>query len=109
MYFSYETGNGISAQEQGALKNPEAMEAQGSFQYTAPDGSAIQVTYVANEEGFQPQGPHIPTPPPIPAAIQRALDWIAAHPEPEQQPKQQQFKRDSVHILPAKRNNKFKY
>ncbi|CAH1368999.1 hypothetical protein MTP99_010485 [Tenebrio molitor] len=87
---SFETGNGIAAQEQGQLKNSghpdgEAEEVQGSFQYTSPDGTPILLQYIANENGFQPQGAHLPvapTPPPIPPAIQRALAWIAAHPAP---------------------------
>lgn len=66
------------------MKN-DAEEVQGSFQYQAPDGTAISLTYIANEDGFQPQGDHLPTPPPIPAAILRALEWLEAHPEPEQQ------------------------
>nr|CAI5840093.1 unnamed protein product [Callosobruchus analis] len=85
---SFETGNGIVAQEQGQIKNAgsenEAAEVQGSFQYQAPDGTPISMNYIANEGGFQPQGDHLPTPPPIPPAIQRALEWIAAHPEPEE-------------------------
>ncbi|KAF7268621.1 endocuticle structural glycoprotein SgAbd-8-like [Rhynchophorus ferrugineus] len=80
-HWSYETENGIAAQEQGQLKNPDTMEAQGSFQYTADDGTPIQVQYIANEGGFQPQGAHFPTPPPIPAAILRSLEYNAAHPE----------------------------
>lgn len=83
--WSYETGNGIQAQEQGALKNVggegEAMVAQGSFSYTDSEGNPISLTYVADENGFQPQGAHLPTPPPIPAEILRALEYIAAHPE----------------------------
>ncbi|KAJ3633548.1 hypothetical protein MTP99_010487 [Tenebrio molitor] len=86
--WSYETENGIAAQEQGALKNANsaepAQEAQGSFQYTAPDGTPISIQYVANENGFQPQGAHLPVPPPIPEAILRSLEWNAAHPEPEE-------------------------
>ncbi|XP_019878614.1 endocuticle structural glycoprotein ABD-4 [Aethina tumida] len=86
--WSYETANGIKADEQGQLKNAgsenEAQEAQGSFSYTADDGTPIALQYIANEGGFQPQGDHLPTPPPIPPAIQRALEWLAAHPEPEQ-------------------------
>nr|CAI5869972.1 unnamed protein product [Callosobruchus analis] len=61
------------------------MEVTGSYEYIADDGTKIQVTYIANENGFQPQGDHLPTPPPIPPAIQRALEWIAAHPDPEEQ------------------------
>ncbi|CAH0558121.1 unnamed protein product [Brassicogethes aeneus] len=86
--WSYETGNGIKADEQGQLKNAgaenEAQEAQGSFSYTADDGTVISLQYIANEEGFQPVGDHLPTPPPIPPAIQKALEWLAAHPEPEE-------------------------
>lgn len=84
-FYSYETGNGITAEEQGFLKNAgqpeqEAQVAQGQYQYTAPEGEVIQLSYVADENGFQPQGSHIPTPPPIPPAIQRALDYLATLP-----------------------------
>lgn len=55
--------------------NPEAPEvivATGSFSYTSPEGELISVQYAADDEGgFQPQGNHLPTPPPIPPAIQR--------------------------------------
>lgn len=93
-HLAYETGNGIVAEEHGVLKNAgipdaEAEEVAGSVAYTAPDGTPIQLSYVANENGFQPVGAHLPvapvddnTPPPIPPAILRALEWIAAHPEP---------------------------
>ncbi|XP_043272929.1 endocuticle structural glycoprotein SgAbd-8-like [Venturia canescens] len=83
--WSYETGNGIQAEEQGHLKNVgtenEAMSAQGRFSYTSEDGTPIELTYIADENGFQPQGRHLPTPPPIPEEILRALEYIAAHPE----------------------------
>ncbi|XP_019867105.2 endocuticle structural glycoprotein SgAbd-4-like [Aethina tumida] len=83
--WSYESENGIRAQERGQVKGqgPEGgiMDAQGDFSYTAPDGTPIALQYVANEGGFQPQGAHLPTAPPIPEAIQRALAYNAAHPE----------------------------
>nr|CAD7423102.1 unnamed protein product [Timema monikensis] len=80
---SYQTGNGISAQEQGYLKNSgikdqEAETVQGSYSYTAPDGTPITVTYTADENGYQAQGAHLPVAPPIPVEIQRSLDLIAA-------------------------------
>ncbi|CAB3243587.1 unnamed protein product [Arctia plantaginis] len=85
--WSYETGNGISAEEQGYVKNlgipeQEAQTAQGQYQYTAPDGQVIQLQYLADENGFQPQGAHLPTPPPVPREIQSALDYLATLPPP---------------------------
>ncbi|XP_041976268.1 endocuticle structural glycoprotein SgAbd-2-like [Aricia agestis] len=90
--FSYETGNGIAAQEQGYLKNAgikdaEAQVAQGSYAYTSPEGIPISVSYIADEYGFRAEGAHLPTPPPIPEAIARALKYIASQPpQPQNQP-----------------------
>ena len=78
---SYETANGISANEQGGLKGPESLIVNGGYQYTGNDGVVIQLQYTADENGFQPQGAHIPVPPPIPEAILRSLEYNAAHPE----------------------------
>lgn len=53
--FSYETSNGIRADEQGYLKNPgtnvEAQVMQGSYSYTGPDGVLYTITYIADENG----------------------------------------------------------
>lgn len=87
---SYETENGIAAQELGKLRGSgdnAVLEVQGDFSYTSPEGQRIALTYVADDTGFHPAG-DIPTPPPIPLAIQRALAWNAAHPEEEVERKQ---------------------
>lgn len=59
---SYETANGIKGQEAGTLKkatSPDSSDViitQGSVSYTAPDGTLITLTYVADDiGGFQPQ------------------------------------------------------
>lgn len=82
--FSYETENGIKAEEQGQQKQggeDGVNSVQGSYSYRADDGSDVQVTYTADENGFVAQGSHLPQAPAIPEAILRALEWIAAHPE----------------------------
>ncbi|XP_073951403.1 endocuticle structural glycoprotein ABD-4-like [Choristoneura fumiferana] len=82
----YETGNEINAEESGYVKNfgkgegEEVQVAEGKFSYKAPDGTLIALTYIADENGFQPQGDHLPTPPPIPPAIQKALDYLKTLP-----------------------------
>ncbi|KAJ8931383.1 hypothetical protein NQ314_015714 [Rhamnusium bicolor] len=70
--YAYETGNGISAQEQGDARG-DGTKAHGGFSYTSPDGQQVHIQYTADENGFQAQGSHIPTPPPIPEEIQRAI------------------------------------
>ncbi|XP_023311143.1 endocuticle structural glycoprotein SgAbd-8-like [Anoplophora glabripennis] len=80
---SYDTENGISTQESGNLVvagSGSAIAAAGSYQYTSPEGVPVQVSYLADTNGFQPSGNVLPTSPPIPPAIQRSLDYIAVHP-----------------------------
>ncbi|OXA57969.1 Endocuticle structural glycoprotein SgAbd-2 [Folsomia candida] len=71
--YNYETSNGIKAEENGYLKgrgtNNEIQTVQGSYQYYSPEGELIRVVYTADENGFNPSGDHLPTPPPIPPVI----------------------------------------
>lgn len=71
--YTYETADGIAAQEEGALRG-DAQNAHGSFSYTSPEGEQISVQYTADENGFQPQGSHLPTSPPIPDAILKSIE-----------------------------------
>nr|CAH7760760.1 unnamed protein product [Callosobruchus chinensis] len=81
--YSYETGNGIAAQESGVQRPvPPIGElgtaAQGSYSYTSPEGVPVSVSYVADENGFRAVGDVLPTPPPVPPQIQRSLKYNAA-------------------------------
>ncbi|XP_073944782.1 pupal cuticle protein 20-like [Choristoneura fumiferana] len=82
--YSYETGNGIRAHESGSprAQGPEgpAVTAEGAFSYRAPDGQQISVSYTADENGFHPVGSHLPTPPPIPEAILKSLQFNRQNP-----------------------------
>ncbi|XP_041976304.1 endocuticle structural glycoprotein SgAbd-2-like [Aricia agestis] len=81
---SYETGNNILSEETGHLRAAETAEGiptlvqEGSYSYIAPDGTPINVRYIADEKGFRVEGDHIPTPPPVSAEIQKGLDLIYA-------------------------------
>ncbi|XP_066157059.1 nuclear pore complex protein DDB_G0274915-like isoform X2 [Euwallacea fornicatus] len=78
----YETGNGIQSVENGEDKG-ESKLVQGSFSYTSPEGEKIGLSYTADEEGFHPQGDNLPTPPPVPEAILKSIEYNKAHPEDE--------------------------
>ncbi|KAF5298342.1 hypothetical protein FQR65_LT01120 [Abscondita terminalis] len=62
--YGYETSNKISHQETGQLVNAgtenESMTVRGQFSYVGLDGVVYTITYIADENGFQPQGAHIP-------------------------------------------------
>nr|CAI5855071.1 unnamed protein product [Callosobruchus analis] len=81
--YLYETENGILAEEEGHLaavgQKDEAMQARGYFTYTGPDNVVYRVEYTSDENGFNPVGEHLPTPPPIPEAILRSLEYLRAN------------------------------
>ncbi|XP_050663952.1 endocuticle structural glycoprotein SgAbd-5-like [Leptidea sinapis] len=56
--FEFKTSDGTSRKEQADLitvGDHQGIGVRGSYSYTAPDGQQYEVTFVANEKGFQPQ------------------------------------------------------
>ncbi|XP_055845753.1 pupal cuticle protein Edg-78E-like [Episyrphus balteatus] len=76
--YGFETSNGISVQEKG-----NAAGVSGAAQWISEEGVPIQLEYTADEDGFHPSGAHLPTPPPVPEAIVRAIEYIRTHPSKE--------------------------
>ncbi|EAT45457.1 AAEL003242-PA [Aedes aegypti] len=82
--YAFETDNGIKVDDKGTIKQVKAPKTDasgnpiggeedvkvsvqtGSFSYTAPDGQILSLTYVADENGFQPQAAHLPVAPSAP-------------------------------------------
>lgn len=62
--YNVETSDGSSQNAQGELKQVDAKNSavvvKGSFSYIASDGQQYTVTYVADENGYQPSGKHLP-------------------------------------------------
>ncbi|XP_042893830.1 cuticle protein AM/CP1114-like [Penaeus japonicus] len=56
----FETGNGIVASESGSSNSEGNFVKSGHYSYTAPDGTLVEVTYVADENGFQPASGILP-------------------------------------------------
>ena len=71
--FQYETSNGILGKEEGV----GGVKAEGERQWVADDGNTYKFTYVADENGFQPSGDHLPQQPPY---VARLIEWLEAHP-----------------------------
>ncbi|CAG7648478.1 unnamed protein product [Allacma fusca] len=94
--WAYETSDGTRAEQAGYIKNPGAPQddiiqsLSGAYSHYSPEGEYLTVTYTADENGFVPQGNHLPTPPPIPADIQKSLDIILRNAQSQQQ--RQQFR-----------------
>lgn len=62
--YYFEDGNGSTRREDAFVKNggteEEALVVRGSYSYIDANGQEVVVEYIADENGFQPQGSIIP-------------------------------------------------
>ncbi|KAJ8732729.1 hypothetical protein PYW07_015328 [Mythimna separata] len=66
--YAVETDDGTARQEEGTVKEVldeenkphNVVVVRGSFSYVDPEGVTQTINYIADENGFQPEGPSIP-------------------------------------------------
>ncbi|XP_066941906.1 cuticle protein AMP1B-like [Macrobrachium rosenbergii] len=61
--YNFELSDGTAIDAAGTPGEEGAVNIQGSYRFTLPDGVVVHITYVADEAGFRPEGDIIPTPP----------------------------------------------
>jgi len=82
--FSFESEDGTKVEESGSQKQvgetPEetGTVSKGSYSFTDPEGNVLTVNWVADENGFQATGDHLPTPPPMPEHVVKLLADLKA-------------------------------
>ncbi|KAI8118969.1 Cuticular protein 47Eg [Lucilia cuprina] len=84
--YAYEFDNSIKAEQAGQLKGEDVWEVKGQYSYTSPEGEQVSLQYTADENGYHVDAanPLLPTPPPIPEHILKAIEYIKAHPSKDQ-------------------------
>ncbi|XP_065559309.1 cuticle protein CP14.6-like [Artemia franciscana] len=74
--YAVETNDGIKIQESGrqiSIGKEFGASASRSYAYIAPDLTEVTLTYIADENGFQPKGDHLPVPPEVPDYVVKLL------------------------------------
>merc|ERR1712055_917987 len=74
----FEAENGIIQAKSGAAGSAGQSNLQGSFSVPLDDGSLGTLTYVADENGYQPTSNLLPVAPELPAHVVEMLEFVAA-------------------------------
>ncbi|XP_013110563.2 larval cuticle protein 2 [Stomoxys calcitrans] len=95
--YAYDTTNAINSAASGDAYG----NVHGDFGWVSPEGVHVALQYTADENGYQPNSDILPTPPPIPAAILKALEYIRTHPPKEES--------NSYHAASSNNRNSFRH
>merc|ERR1719513_307002 len=80
----FETSNGIIVSESGAPVSNGASGQIGQVAFTFPNGEDFELSFVANEGGYQPQSPYLPVAPafphPIPDFVLEQIEFARNNP-----------------------------
>ncbi|XP_071551993.1 cuticle protein AM1274-like [Panulirus ornatus] len=74
--YEFETENGIYKNIVGRPAENGGQHIEGSFRFTLDDGTLAEYTFVAGENGYQPESNLIPTPHPLPDHVVHTLGLI---------------------------------
>merc|ERR1712183_494188 len=69
-----EADNGINTEIEGVAGAEGQINMRGSYTMPLADGTFAVVTFIADENGFQPQSDLLPTPHPLPAHVYELLE-----------------------------------
>merc|ERR1712215_343401 len=82
--FDVETSNGIRRSESGAPVSNGASGQIGQVAFTFPNGEDFELSFVADENGYQPQSPYLPVAPafphPIPDFVLEQIEFARNNP-----------------------------
>ncbi|XP_047478438.1 cuticle protein AM1159-like [Penaeus chinensis] len=70
---TFQTSNGISSSNTGTPGSEGQSNMQGSYSFLLPDGTLAEVSFVADENGFQPSSDLLPVAPPLPDHVHELL------------------------------------
>ncbi|XP_027233829.2 cuticle protein AMP1A [Penaeus vannamei] len=72
--YAVEADNGIKTAVSGSIGTEGQINQEGSYTFILEDGTQAIVSFVANENGFQPQSSLLPTPHPLPEHVYELLE-----------------------------------
>ncbi|XP_042890996.1 cuticle protein AMP1A-like [Penaeus japonicus] len=71
--YTFETSNGIRANKVGTPGSEGQSNMEGSFSFPLADGTIAEVSFIADENGYQPSSDLLPVGPPPPEHVHELL------------------------------------
>lgn len=76
--FALQQSDGQVQHQSGSLSG-DSLAQKGDFAWVSPEGENIALSYVADENGYQPAGAILPVGPPTPDYVVRLVKYLEEH------------------------------
>lgn len=76
--FALQQSDGQAQHQSGHLAG-DALAQTGDFSWVSPEGEKIAISYVADENGYQPSGANLPVGPEIPDHVVKLVKYLETH------------------------------